>query len=136
MFDGFLDALAAILGVKKSAAVVGFVSAIVSLRFVPEMTGWKSRLSMASGGFFCAVYVAPGIAEYFQFKERTEYAIVFGVGMLGMSLAAAMVKVVTSGELWGMIRDRVGGRRAQDPIDRPKASTPLDREAVPAEDDK
>lgn len=116
MVDGWLDGVAAALGAKKSAVIIAFIAAVLSLRFVPEMTNWKSRLSMTAGGFFCSIYITPGLAEVFEFKEKTEYALTFGMGLLGMSIVAASIKIIANGELWGLVRDKFGGRRGDQPV--------------------
>jgi hypothetical protein len=104
-----LDSIATILGVKKSAMLVGFASAVLSLKFMPAMVDWYQKASTVAGGWLCAIYIAPAIAEIFEFKERTEYGIVFLVGLLGMSMVAAILALITSGELWRFIKQRFGG---------------------------
>lgn len=120
--SGTLEAIAVLLGVKKSAAIIAFLSAVISLRFVPEMVGWRQKLWMVLGGFFCAVYVAPGLAEYFGFKEKTEYALVFGIGLLGLSVAAAISKIIVSGEWWLLVKEKF--------LTRKTITNPLDNAAA------
>lgn len=103
-----LETIAQIIGVKKSAIIVGLISSVVSLKFVPYMASIWQRLTMVGGGFCCAVFIAPGIAEAFEFKERTEHGIVFLVGLFGMSLCAALMQLITSGELWDFIKKKLG----------------------------
>lgn len=108
MLDAVLTAIAITLGVKKEAIIIGLLAAIVSLKFIPDMRNWYQKLSMAFGGFLCAVYLAPAIAELMEFKTRTEYGITFLVGLSGMSLAAAVTKLLTSGELWEFFKKKWG----------------------------
>lgn len=109
-----MDVLAGILGVKKTAIVVAFISAVCSLKFVPDMKTWTEKLLMTLSGFFFTVYVSPMIAEQFMFKERTEAGITFLLGLFGMSLAAAVITVISSGQLWEFIRSRYGRQQHND----------------------
>lgn len=104
----WLDALAVVLGVKRDALIVAFLGAVISLKFVPEMDRWWKRLTMVAGGFLCAIYIAPAIADIFEFKARAESGITFLIGLLGMSVIAAVVKLVSSGELWSALKSKLG----------------------------
>jgi len=101
-----LDSIAVVLGVKKGYIVVGFIGAVLSLKFLPRIETWFAKVTTVLTGWACAIYLAPALSEAMDFKERTEYGITFLIGILGVSLMAALVTIVTSGDLWNAIKSK------------------------------
>ena len=106
MFEHLLAAL----GLTKGATLGGFLGAVVSLKFIENMT-WVQRVPTVFGGMLCAAYVTPLVAEMAMHSPtaRTESAIAFLIGMFGMSIAAAIVKAMP--ELIAAVKDRIKGSR-------------------------
>lgn len=74
------------------AAGVG--GAIVGLRFAPGDT-WVERIFNVSAGAACAGWLAPAAASLFELPGLSaEAALSFVIGMLGMSVAAAIVETL------------------------------------------
>lgn len=75
-----------------SPLVAGVVGAAVGLRFVPGLT-WVARLAHVAAGSLTAAYMAPAVAEGLSVhNQATLGALAFVFGLLGMSLASAMLE--------------------------------------------
>lgn len=106
-----LEAIASFLGIKKAAFVIGFVGAVVSLRFVKRAEKWYEKGLMVFGGAAAAGYLEPPVSAYFSVTNGG--FIAFLIGLFGMSLASAMMGTINNIEwnkLWtDIIRKRLGG---------------------------
>lgn len=91
--------LAGALGTKKAVMIAGLIGAIISLRFVSEVTSWRSRVTMVVCGFFGASYGTPALAEWMKVSERVESGLAFAIGLLFMSLAGAIVGAIKDAKL-------------------------------------
>lgn len=105
-----IEAIASFLGVKKAAFVIGFIGAVVSLKFVKRAESWFEKAFMVFGGAVAAGYLEPPISAYFNVTNGG--FIAFIIGLFGMSLAAAIMDVIDSTK-WGklvteFIRKRLG----------------------------
>jgi CDP-diglyceride synthetase len=89
-----LEHISAVLGVKSSGLIAGFLGSLVSLRFVDGAKTWTGLVLMALAGTLTAAYIAPAITEYLGSSQRVEHALTFGIGMFGMTIAGAIVCAV------------------------------------------
>lgn len=94
-----LEWLAGVIGTKPAVIVAGTSGALVSLKFVPEVTTWTSRLSLTVGGSVGAWYIGPGVAEWLSFSNRVEVGLTFALGVIFMSLAGAIVGAIRDAKL-------------------------------------
>lgn len=83
-------------GVARNPFVAGVVGSLVGLKFAPGATVGE-RITNVLAGAVCAGYVAPGVTEWLHITSHTVHALVaFGIGLFGLSLAAA---------IWQGVRD-------------------------------
>jgi hypothetical protein len=74
--------------------VAGILGSMVGLRWVPGLS-WLERLGNVVAGSATAVYAAPVAAEWMQVSSAGMLAgLAFGVGIFGLSLAAAVLQGV------------------------------------------
>lgn len=76
----------------RSPFAVGAAGGLVALRFAPGLT-WFERAFNVLCGSLCAGFSGPALAEWLQVSSPGMQAgLSFGVGMFGLSLAAAVVQ--------------------------------------------
>ena len=81
----------------SSPFFVGAAGALVSLRFSSDVTWWQRAMTFACGTLI-AGYVARSLAAWLKFSTDNDVlAIAFAVGLLGLSVIAAIRKGI--GEL-------------------------------------
>lgn len=111
-WTSFVEALsgaAAAIGLKPSF-VAGVFGAVVSLKFLPDMHGAWERLCMVSSGALVAGYTAPIAVAFFDMKSQGgESSVTFLIGLFGMSIAAAVIKMIRDAALWDLVKARWGG---------------------------
>lgn len=108
----WMGAIAAALGLKTSF-FVGLIGAVVSLAYLPEMKTKGQRAMTALGGACCANWCAPLVVSWFGVQSAGgEASIAFLIGLFGMSLAAAVIKIITDGSLWQVVKSRLPGGSA------------------------
>jgi hypothetical protein len=91
----------AILGSHIAAGLLG---SIVALRWAPG-SSWLERVGNVVAGFGCAIYITPGVVEWFALTTpRTVAATAFATGMFGLSVAAAVVDGIRTAELGAVLR--------------------------------
>lgn len=75
-----------------SPFTVGGLGAVVALKFVPGVSWWE-RLTNVASGALTAGYGAPALIEWLQFTSPgLANAAAFVIGLLGMSLIAAVLQ--------------------------------------------
>lgn len=98
------------LGLKLQVVVAGAIGAFISLRFFEGLTTAERWLTFA-GGWAMAAYLTGLAHEYAELKSTTtETGIALLLGMFGMSIAAALIKLIRSVDWGGIIKGRLGGR--------------------------
>lgn len=108
-FVEYLSGAAATLGLKPSF-LAGVFGAVVSLRFVPDMKTTGQRLSMVLSGALVAGYTAPLTVALFEVKgQGAEASLSFLIGLFGMSLAAAVIKMINDGAFGELVKSKLGG---------------------------
>lgn len=106
-----LEAIASFFGIKKAAFVIGFVGAVVSLKFVKRADKWYEKAFMVFGGAAAAGYLEPPVSAYFAVTNGG--FIAFLIGLFGMSLAGATMNTIERVDwpkFWqNLITKRFGG---------------------------
>lgn len=93
-----MDIAAALEQLIASPFFVGGAGALVSLRFAPEGDGWSRRLATLVCGALVAGYCAHPLADWLKLTKATDrLGVAFALGLLGLSIIAAVLKAV--GEL-------------------------------------
>lgn len=81
-------------GILRSPFTAGAIGGIVALRFAPG-TSIVERIANVASGSVCAGFFAPALVEWFGVtRPGMSAAIAFGVGMFGLSLAAAAMQAI------------------------------------------
>lgn len=91
------------LGIDLKAGVAGFLGAVVSLRFLRDLTLAQMLLASA-GGFFSAGYLTHLIVSWFEFPVTYFGGVAFVVGLFGQSLAGAIILAIRNADLWGVAK--------------------------------
>lgn len=84
----------------KSPFTVGsFGAAVFALKFAPGET-WQQRVVNIVAGGITAGYISPALVEYLELQSTGfSNAVAFGVGLLGMSLIAAILQAIRETKL-------------------------------------
>lgn len=91
------------LGIDLKAGVAGFLGAVVSLRFLRDLT--LGQMILASvGGFISAGYLTQAIVHWFGFPLAYFGGVAFVVGLFGQSLAGAIILAIRNADLWGIAK--------------------------------
>jgi ACR3 family arsenite efflux pump ArsB len=96
-FDGALG----LIGVTLKTLIASAIGAFVSLRFfdgLKPVEKWTTFL----GGWGMAAYAAAPLTTYFELSKVTETGIALAVGLFGMSISAALIKVIKETN-WGAL---------------------------------
>jgi hypothetical protein len=89
--------------VIDSHIVAGLLGSLLGLKWAPGAS-WLERLANVGIGFGCAVYLAPGVAEWMGVQSaRGLAAMIFAMGMFGQSLAAAAAQFIRSADFGAII---------------------------------
>lgn len=84
----------AAVGLKLSTVIAGAVGSFISMRFF-EGLGLAERWSTVLCGWGLASFSAAPITGFFELKgAASETGIALFVGMFGMSIAAAVIRVI------------------------------------------
>lgn len=89
-----IDEIAGMLGLKKAGLIGGFLGALVSLRFFPDLKTWWQRCTTLFSGWVCAAYVGPLVASTLDIAEKHEGGVTFLVGVVGMALIANVLQAI------------------------------------------
>jgi hypothetical protein len=83
-------------GLVRNPFAAGALGALVGLKFTPGAT-WPERVANVVAGGLCAGYGAPALSDWLHVTSpHLASGLAFGVGLFGLSLAAAV---------WQGIRD-------------------------------
>ena len=104
------------LPVSTPSAIAGAIGALISLKFLDDLTPRK-RVTAVVSGFFCSVYITPvaiGAAHSWLewgwlLEARSEHGMTFLVGLLGMTLAGTLLKFIRV-DLIELVKGRIGGK--------------------------
>lgn len=95
MFEAYVSSVLTSLGLTKGATIAGFFGALLSLKLIAGLTPGQGVLTVFSG-MVCAGYVSPFLIHEGWFSHKSENAIAFLIGLLGMIIVAAAVKEIPS----------------------------------------
>jgi len=94
----------------RSHFFAGAAGSAVALRFAPGAS-WLERVANVASGSVVAGICSPALVEWFHVSSPgIGYAIAFGVGMFGLSLAAAIIQAIRELELSKIIAGWLGRR--------------------------
>lgn len=99
--------LIAALGIKLKLLIPGAFGAIISLRFFPGLNVWE-KASTFLGGVGIAIYGAVPLVEWLELKESAEVGFALILGLFGMAVVAAVIKVIRDTD-WSSIVKTKGG---------------------------
>lgn len=106
---GPVEAFFSALGLKLQVVVAGAIGAFISLRFFDGL-GTRDRWLTFVGGWALASYLTGLAHEYFELKTvSAETGIALLVGLFGMSVVAALIKVIRETDWIGIVKRRGGG---------------------------
>lgn len=88
---------------SMSALIAGVIGAAVSLKFAPEMSTWEKVTTVATGACM-AQFITDPLSAYFSFQVYRD-SIGFLIGLFGLSLCAAILKVVKETNLSQVLTD-------------------------------
>jgi len=102
-----IDTVLTALGLSKGATIGAFFGALVSLKFIGELTWWQGACALFCGTI-TAAFISPLVMEMSQLSARTEGAISFLIGVFGLVFGASVVKATP--ELLTALKERfIGG---------------------------
>ena len=104
----WIEALFTALGLKFKVVVAGAIAAFVSLRFFEGLNAWE-RWTTFLGGWAMAAYLSEPLTVYLELPEKVDVGLSLAIGLFGMSIAAAVVKVVRETDWIGMLKRKTGG---------------------------
>lgn len=94
----------------RSPFFIGALGAAVALRFAPGASWWERASNVVAGALFSG-YLSPALVEWLHLRtEGMTSASAFVVGLLGMSLAAAVLQAIKSIDLAKIASDWLGRR--------------------------
>lgn len=103
-----VEALLGALGLTLKTLVAGAVGAFVSLRFFEGLSPWE-RWTTFLGGWAIAAYLTTPVTSYLELPAKVEVGISLLLGLFGMSLAAALMRVVRETDWISMLKRKTGG---------------------------
>ncbi len=91
-------------------AIAGLFGAVISARFhKDELVTRVDFFTFVISGVLIAHYLTALVVQYWEMKPETAGGIGFLLGAFGGSLIQAALRTIRSGELWALIRKRLGG---------------------------
>lgn len=93
--------------------ISGAVGSVLSLMFHDDITTWRRKLIVIAGGTAFSLYVAPFTIEFFQIGTSQPTAIGFFCGLFGMSLTAAIMRMLRNADLFVIVK-RIFGVSSND----------------------
>lgn len=104
------NGLLAALGLKLANVLAGALTSFASLRFFDGLQVWEKWTTFV-GGWAIAAWGAAPVTEYFELKPRLEIGMALVLGLFGMSLTAAVVKLIKETDWGGIVRSIIDRRR-------------------------
>lgn len=97
------DGVLAALGLKLINLFAGAITSFVSLRFFDGLSV-REKWTTFLGGWAIAAWGASPTTQYFDLKPGVEVGIALVLGLFGMSLSAAVVKLLKETDWGGLIK--------------------------------
>lgn len=104
----WLEAIAAALGLKVKTVVAGAVGSFVSLRFFDGLSTTE-KWSTFFGGWALAAYASEPLTAFLELGVKVEVGLALLVGLFGMSIVAAAIKVIRETKWSEIVKGRLGG---------------------------
>lgn len=102
-------AVLSVLGLKLKIVVASAIGSFISLTFFEGLKFWE-RFVTFLGGLALGSYTTGVASDLFELTtESAEVGVAILIAMFGMSLAAAVIKVVKETKWSEIIRARIGG---------------------------
>jgi len=98
-------ALAA-LGLKLGNVVAGAATSFAALRFSDDLRPLEKWITFF-GGWAIAAFGAPPIREFFELSHKVEIGIALLAGLFGMTLAAAVMKLIKETDWVALVRSLI-----------------------------
>lgn len=92
MMETIESALVAV-GLTLKGLIAGAVGSFISLRFFDGLTMYERWVTFI-GGWGIASYGGPPMTSYLELGEKAELFVTLLLGLFGMSIAAALIKVI------------------------------------------
>lgn len=105
-----IDDIVTIVGLSLKSFVSGAFGGLVSLKFF-EGLSWAGRVWTVAGGALIAGYSTQWVIGFLELSEKHEHFMGFVLGLFGMSAVSALIKAITSADLWEEIKARLPGRK-------------------------
>jgi len=100
----WLEAFLAAAGLKFKVVIAGAMGAFISLRFFDDLKTWE-RWTTFVGGWAIASWGSEGAAYFLQVRQPTlESGIALTLGLFGMAVAAAVMKLIKDTDWSGMLK--------------------------------
>lgn len=104
----FLEALFTALGLKFKVVIAGAIGAFVSLRFFDGLKTAERWMTFV-GGWAIAAYLAGPVTLYLELPAAVELGMALGIGLFGMSIAAALIRVIKETDWTAIFKQKTGG---------------------------
>ncbi len=83
---------AGIFGVKYAALIAGMAGAVISLRFIDDLSVFGRVLAVLTGAL-TAGYLSPAAGQWLALSQPTENAIAFVLGLTAMNVIPGLLKL-------------------------------------------
>lgn len=104
-----LDALITALGLKVKVVIASAMGAFISLRFFDGLNWWERWTTFLGGcalGSWCTSLVINALGV----SERLEAPAAIIVGVFGMAVVSAIIKVIKDTDWIGVMKSVLGGK--------------------------
>ena len=88
-----LDSVISSLGLKYGSILGGFLGALVSLKFIEDLS-FTSRATTVFAGTAVSAYLSPTLIIWLEMSSKLEGGIAFLCGLFGMSFTGAVIKAM------------------------------------------
>ena len=103
----WLDAFLAAIGIKLKALIAGAVGSFISLRFFDGLNVFEKWATFGGGALLAGYLTIPAITFMEIDNHNIEPGISLLIGLFGMSIAAAIIRVIKNTD-WAALLPRGG----------------------------
>lgn len=104
-----IESAAAVAGLTLKGLLAGAIGSFISLRFFDGLSTWE-RWTTFMGGWAVASYGGPAVTALLSLSPRSDLFMTLLLGMFGMSIAAAVIKVIRDTDWKAIVRGKFGGQ--------------------------
>ena len=110
-----IETIFAVLGLKLKVVIAAAIGAFISLKFFDNLKTYEKWTTFL-GGWALASYLAVPLTSFLELVNvAAEQGIGLIVGLFGMSLTAAIIKVIRDTKWSEIIKGRFGGGQGGGP---------------------